>query len=285
MVDCKECKSRFRADQVWSIELYHPGIISKQWIDDAIAGEGKRFGFKITEAQMEQELGWIASGVFDSVEDALEKSEELVRKCAKVVGERQLKSFEVTGKGTANDQRGLFRGTTEDGTEYNGVVQDLLKSVLATNAKRPRPCPQCSGELTEPRDFNLMFESNTGAVRDEGSKVYLRPETAQGIFVNFKNVIDSYAGEAAAGDCANRQELPQRDQPAELHFPLARVRAVRDRVFLPPERGRRAWYEFWRDVRHAWYVGLGLKSDKLRLREHDPRRAGPLRQGLRRRRV
>src|SRR5205814_3092368 len=66
-------------------------------------------------------------------------------------------------------------------------------SALDAPASLKRPCPidGCDGELTEPRQFNLMFESHAGALKDEGAKVYLRPETAQGIFVNFRNVLDS----------------------------------------------------------------------------------------------
>ena len=97
-------------------------------------------------------------------------------------------------------------------------------------------CPECGGELSEPRNFNLMFQTNMGPVQDEGSTVYLRPETAQGIFVNFKNVPAVRAQEAAVRHRAGRQVVPQRDHAGQLHLPHARVRADGDGVLRPARR-------------------------------------------------
>ena len=75
-------------------------------------------------------------------------------------------------------------------TDFVSFVRKLA-TPRATGLVDVVPCPDCGGDLTEPREFNLMFESHTGVVRDDAAKVYLRPETAQGIFVNFKNVLDT----------------------------------------------------------------------------------------------
>ena len=125
------------------------------------------------------------------------------------------------------------------------------------------------GTLTEPREFNLMFKTIVGAMGSEEDAAFLRPETAQGIFVNFKNVLDSTRVKSPVRHRPDGQELSQRDHAAELHVPLARVRADGDRVLLPSRATSRKWYEYWRDRRMKWYTDLGLAGERLRLREHD----------------
>ena len=104
------------------------------------------------------------------------------------------------------------------------------------DGEEPR-CPECGGELTEAREFNLMFETFMGPVREGANRIFLRPETAQGIFVNFKNVLQFAAQEAAVRDRADRQGVPQRDHAAELHLPYAGVRADGDRVLRAARGG------------------------------------------------
>ena len=123
------------------------------------------------------------------------------------------------------------------------------------------------GSLTEPRDFNLMFKTFVGATATEEDVAFLRPETAQGIFVNFKNVRRHHAREGAVRHRADRQDLPQRDHAAQLHLPLARVRADGDRVLLPSGRRRCDWYAFWRDCADGVVAELGLAGENLQLRE------------------
>ena len=98
-------------------------------------------------------------------------------------------------------------------------------------------CPDDGGPLSAPRRFNLMFKTFMGPVEEDASVIYLRPETAQGSYVNFKNVQQAVAQEAAVRDRPDRQVVPQRDQPGQLRVPDARVRADGDAV-LRPSRGR-----------------------------------------------
>ena len=100
------------------------------------------------------------------------------------------------------------------------------------------PDAKTLGTLTEPREFNLMFKTIVGALGGEEDAAFLRPETAQGIFVNFKNVLRQHARADSLRHRPDRQELPQRNHAAELHLPLARVRADGDRVLLPSQRRR-----------------------------------------------
>ena len=100
----------------------------------------------------------------------------------------------------------------------------------------PGQGPNC--DLTEARDFNLMFETTIGPVKESGTSVYLRPETAQGIFINFKNVLQIARRQAAVRHRAGRQVVPQRDHARQLPLPHARVRADGDGVLRPAGRGR-----------------------------------------------
>ena len=102
-------------------------------------------------------------------------------------------------------------------------------------SKHPGETEQC--DLTEPRQFNLMFSTRIGPVEETGQDAYLRPETAQGIFVNFKNVAQIARRQAAVRHRADRQGVPERDHAGELHLPHARVRADGDGVLRPAGRG------------------------------------------------
>ena len=117
---------------------------------------------------------------------------------------------------------------------------DEVEPEYETTGKVPTQCPdpKCKGELTPARKFNLMFETHVGPLADSAAKTYLRPETAQGIFANFKNVVELDAHQGAVRHRADRQVVPQRDQPAQLHVPLARVRADGDGVLLQARQRR-----------------------------------------------
>jgi glycyl-tRNA synthetase len=131
-------------------------------------------------------------------------------------------------------------------------------------------CPECgeTGNLTEPRQFNLMFESNAGALRDESSKVYLRPETAQGIFANFKNVLDTSRVKLPFGIGQIGKSFRNEINPRNFTFRSREFEQMEIEFFCKDEDSL-GWYEFWRNTRFQWYVDLGLKSEKLRLRDQE----------------
>ena len=107
------------------------------------------------------------------------------------------------------------------------------KRYRADHLDKPERCPDDGAELSAPRMFNLMFKTFVGPVEEEASQVWLRPETAQGIFINFDNVLASTRDEAALRHRPDRQVVPQRDYAGELHLPHARVRADGDGVLRP----------------------------------------------------
>src|SRR5581483_1116616 len=135
-------------------------------------------------------------------------------------------------------------------------------------SKHPGETPEC--DLTEARQFNLMFETTIGPVQETGSRVYLRPETAQGIFVNFKNVAQLARrkppfGIANVGGKSFRNEIT----PGNFLFRMREFEQMEMEFFVPPAEALQ-WYRFWVDARFAWYTRLGVRASKLRIREHDP---------------
>ncbi len=134
----------------------------------------------------------------------------------------------------------------------------------------PDVCPTCgeSGTFTEPRQFNLMFKTNVGPVEDAGSVAYLRPETAQGIFVNFVNVMNASRKKPPFGIAQIGKSFRNEITPGNFVFRTREFEQMEMEFFVPPEEGPK-WYEYWCRERHQWYIDLGIPADKLRLRPHD----------------
>src|SRR5262249_10474591 len=134
----------------------------------------------------------------------------------------------------------------------------------------PIPCPNCGApQLTEPRSFNLMFKTYVGALEDAANVAYLRPETAQGIFVNFHNVLDSTRLKLPFGIAQVGKAFRNEINPRNYTFRSREFEQMEIEFFCRPEESMK-WYEYWRDVRIKWYTQLGIKSDKLRPREQTP---------------
>jgi glycyl-tRNA synthetase len=132
--------------------------------------------------------------------------------------------------------------------------------------KRPCPVDGCDGELTEARQFNLMFETYVGALRDEENKAYLRPETAQGIFANFRNVLDSTRLKLPFGIAQVGKAFRNEINPRNYTFRSREFEQMEIEFFCHPVESMK-WYQYWRDVRKAWYTKLGIKSERLLPRE------------------
>jgi glycyl-tRNA synthetase len=129
-------------------------------------------------------------------------------------------------------------------------------------------CPVCGGELSEPRQFNLMFQTNMGPVVEEGSTIYLRPETAQGIFVNFKNVLQFARKKPPFGIAQIGKSFRNEITPGNFIFRTREFEQMELEFFVPPSEAEQ-WYRYWLDERERWYIDLGIRPDHLRLREHD----------------
>jgi glycyl-tRNA synthetase len=133
-------------------------------------------------------------------------------------------------------------------------------------SKHPGDGPDC--QLTEARQFNLMFETNVGPVKDTASVAYLRPETAQGIFINFKNVLQFSRKKPPFGIAQVGKSFRNEITPGNFIFRTREFEQMEMEFFVPPSDGAR-WYEYWKDERRRWYEELGIRPDHLMLREHE----------------
>jgi glycyl-tRNA synthetase len=133
-------------------------------------------------------------------------------------------------------------------------------------SKRPGETPEC--DLTEARDFNLMFETTVGPVKEEGSTVYLRPETAQGIFLNFKNYLQFSRKKPPFGIAQIGKSFRNEITTGNFIFRTREFEQMEMEFFVPPEEAQR-WFDHWLEQRMNWWTGLGIRPDHLRLRPHD----------------
>ncbi|MBI2853375.1 MAG: glycine--tRNA ligase [Chloroflexi bacterium] len=128
-------------------------------------------------------------------------------------------------------------------------------------------CPSCGGELTEPRMFNLMFKTFMGPVEDAASVVYLRPETAQGIFVNFENVMMSQRRKLPFGIAQIGKTFRNEITPGNFIFRTREFEQMEMEFFVKPGTDEQ-WFTYWVEQRLSWYKGLGIRKENLRLRPH-----------------
>ncbi len=133
------------------------------------------------------------------------------------------------------------------------------------------PCPVCgnSGTFTEPRDFNLMFSTHLGSVKNEGSLVYLRPETAQGIFVNFKNVLQTSRVKIPFGIAQVGKAFRNEVTTKSFIFRTCEFEQLEMQFFVKPGEDE-TWFDYWKNSRIEYYRRLGIRSDRLRFEEHGP---------------
>jgi glycyl-tRNA synthetase len=218
MVDCRECKARFRADQVTCLVF--------QFADDPDPGRPNVYVFAAVGGEQD---------VFDANRKKIDKALH----------------------GQARDKQVPHEVITLDKPIPDPVYGQI-------------PCPECgkAGSITRPRPFNLMFETYIGALLDEENKSFLRPETAQGIFVNFKNVCDSTRIKVPFGIAQIGKSFRNEITPRNFTFRSREFEQMEIEFFCHPSESRK-WYEYWRDARMKWYTDLGLRSEKLRLREHE----------------
>jgi glycyl-tRNA synthetase len=134
-------------------------------------------------------------------------------------------------------------------------------------SKHPGETEECN--LTAARDFNLMFETTIGPVKESGATAYLRPETAQGIFINFKNVLQFSRKRPPFGIAQVGKSFRNEITPGNFIFRTREFEQMEMEFFVPPADAQR-WFEHWLGERLRWYTDLGLRPDHLRLRAHDP---------------
>jgi glycyl-tRNA synthetase len=129
-------------------------------------------------------------------------------------------------------------------------------------------CPECGGPLTEPRMFNLMFKTHVGPLEDSSSEVYLRPETAQGMFVDFRNVVGSTRVRVPFGIAQQGRAFRNEITPGNFVFRLREFELMELEYFVKPEQDDES-FRYWRDERMRWYTDvLGVNRERLRFYDH-----------------
>ena len=130
-------------------------------------------------------------------------------------------------------------------------------------------CPEkgCEGKLTESKQFNLMFQTHMGPVQDKGSQIYLRPETAQGIFVNFENVMTSARKKIPFGIGQIGKSFRNEITPGNFIFRTREFEQMEMEFFCRPDSADE-WFNYWIEFSHSWFELIGIKKSNLRKREH-----------------
>lgn len=194
---------------------------------------------------------WVSRGenkVFVTIIAEPEKEDEEVQR-------RALKFFNLRAKDVAQlDMSAPF-------LSFDKLTEEERALVLAPDANE-------LNTLTTPREFNLMFKTFVGALSGEEGAAFLRPETAQGIFVNFKNVLDSTRVRVPFGVAQIGKSFRNEITPRHFTFRSREFEQMEIEFFCPPTQSQQ-WYEFWRNRRMKWYTDLGLAGERLRMREHD----------------
>src|SRR5919201_1975876 len=134
-------------------------------------------------------------------------------------------------------------------------------------SKHPGETPEC--DLTEPRQFNLMLSTRLGALEETGSNAYLRPETGQGIFVNFKNVAQLARRKPPFGIAQIGKSFRNEITPGNFLFRTREFEPMEMEYFVPPAEADQ-WYRYWIDKRYRWYTRYGLRESHLPVRPHEP---------------
>ena len=129
-------------------------------------------------------------------------------------------------------------------------------------------CPNCGGELTDARQFNLMFKTHMGPVEDDASVIYLRPETAQGIYVNFLNVLAPSRQKLPFGIAQIGKAFRNEISPGNFIFRSREFEQMEMQYFIHPKEDDK-WIEYWKEERLIWYHNIGIKKENLRFHQHD----------------
>lgn len=221
MVDCRETKDRYRADQLYVFRYELGG-----------AADNRAPSLNI---------GLVGGSADDAKAGLKERVSKLASKGALTVKAKDLPE---------------------------PAVVPYLELSTADRERVIGPSASQAGTLTEPRAFNLMFKTYVGALEESSSIAYLRPETAQGIFANFKNVCDTGRVKLPFGIAQIGKSFRNEITPRNFTFRSREFEQMEIEFFCHPGEAAE-WYKYWRDERFKWYTGLGLRSEKLRLRDHD----------------
>ncbi|MCH2210719.1 MAG: glycine--tRNA ligase [Fuerstiella sp.] len=234
MVDCRETRGRFRLDQVRvrrvsSRDKTVPGQLDSTPPDSVRDSDQKEFEHVLVASTAEN------------------FQEDLTAEALRVFGLKKKYADRLQWDGEA--------------TTLDRITEADFACVVAPGANR-------AGSLTAPREFNLMFKTVIGALGSSEDAAFLRPETAQGIFVNFRNVADSTRVKLPFGVAQIGKSFRNEITPRNFTFRSREFEQMEIEFFCHPDQSRE-WYTWWRDCRYQWYQHLGISSERLILRDHE----------------
>ncbi len=175
----------------------------------------------------------------------------------------------IWGRSDDSETQLLYRALTVYQPWATEMMRALWNAIFAgLNERGALRCPHCGavGSFTPPRRFNLMFKTFMGPVEEEAALVYLRPETAQGIFVNFLNVLGTARRKLPFGVAQIGKAFRNEITPGQFLFRVREFEQMEIEYFVPPGEDER-WFEHWVEERYTWYLRLGFRRENLRLRE------------------
>jgi len=235
MRSCKYCKRLLREDQVW------PMIEESKWYNSLM--DMYRRGAAVTGVELKH---W---------------GETKAKKLAPNLAIARNPSVTISWLAER-----LERVTDLAETNMHELVQylateQLLQTGLVT------PCPYCGGDLADSRPFNLMFKTNMGAVENEENTVYLRPETAQGIYVNYQNVMVTMRQRPPFGIAQIGKAFRNEISPGNFIFRSREFEQMEMQFFVNPKEADK-WFEYWREQRWNWYLEMGFSPEKIHWHQH-----------------
>ena len=256
MSTCKQCKKLLRSDQVR--ELFS----ESEWV--LIVHEAWKTGLKATSLDDQAFLRLLPVLRKKAPGLAFTKSPQAVLDRIKLHAERAgFYSWPQLPESIAGPTNPLdFNPLTDEELFLRHLATENLDLGLAY-----LPCPICGGELTAPRPFNLMLQTWVGPIQSDENVAYLRPETAQAIFAQFKNVHETSRQKIPFGIAQVGKAFRNEVTPRNFTFRSREFEQAEIEVFIHPSTANE-WYAFWRDQRYRWWQSIGLAGDNLTLREH-----------------
>jgi glycyl-tRNA synthetase len=247
MVDDKETKERFRADHLMAVTILPAKAASQVEVP----------------ALLDSLLPTKTIVAGSPGEATILLAED--KKLAKRLGIRSFEATRLVHAGALT----LLAGKIDVG---DGPRECIIHAVIPRHLREqptrvPSPFTGKEGSLTEPRQFGLMLGTKLGAV--DPMDAYLRPETAQGIFLNFKNVLDTTRVKVPFGVAQIGKSFRNEVTPRNFIFRSREFEQMEMEWFCPPDDAAQ-WYEFWKAQRMAWWRSLGISAEKLRFRDHTP---------------
>ena len=237
MRKCKRCGHIVRADHLW----------------DMLANNSKWF------AELSKELAADRQGITDV---------DKVSKWSQTKGRRSAPNLAAVRSPSEVIDR--LKSALADGSATIGLQEQvrILATEKTDSVELEDPCVLCGGEMGTPEQFNLMMVSYAGLQQTQENLVYLRPETAQGIFLNFRNIVDTSRVKVPFGVAQVGKSFRNEVTPRNFIFRSREFEQMEIEWFCPPDEALK-WYEFWKQQRMQWWLSLGIKPENLKFRDHE----------------